>query len=116
MRPITSGIGSAPHRLAKHLAKPLSRCLGKISPTHIKNSADLLEKIQTVDYQKRMVSFDVKSLFTNIPIDGAIRALREALDLEEDIKLPIPKDDYVRLVELCLTFGCFEFQGKSTPR
>ena len=36
MRPITSGIGSAPHRLAKSLAKPLSNALGTISNTHIK--------------------------------------------------------------------------------
>ena len=31
MRSITSGIGSAPHRLAKILAKPLSGLLGSIS-------------------------------------------------------------------------------------
>ena len=36
MRPITSGIGSAPHKLAKILANPLSTSLGTISTTHIK--------------------------------------------------------------------------------
>ena len=34
MRPITSGVGSAPHQLAKKLAKPLSELLGKVSGSH----------------------------------------------------------------------------------
>lgn len=112
MRPITSGIGSAPHRLAKRLAKPLTRCLGVMSPTHLKNSADLLEKLKSVDVtDKKMVSLDVKSLFTNVSVDGAMQALKEVLDLVEDIELPVPKDDYIKLVELCVNFGNFEFQG-----
>ena len=112
MRPITSGVGSAPHRLAKHLARPLTKCLGKMSPTHLKNSADLLEKLKGVNHKdKKMVSFDVKSLFTNVSVGGAMQALREVLDLVGDVDLPVPKDDYLRLVELCIKFGNFEFQG-----
>ena len=38
VRPITSGIVSAPHRLAKLLAKQLSRNLGAISDAHLRNS------------------------------------------------------------------------------
>ena len=49
-----------------------------------------------------------------MPIDGAMRALQEVLQIGEDIELPIPKEDYVRLVELCIKFGCFEFQGEFT--
>ena len=45
MRPITSGIGSAPHRLAKVLARPLSNSLGAISDAHLRNTDDLIEKI-----------------------------------------------------------------------
>ncbi len=37
MRPITSGIGSATHRLAKVLAKPLSTPMGTISSAHLTN-------------------------------------------------------------------------------
>ena len=112
MRPITSGIGSAPHRLAKHLAKPLTQCLGTISPTHLKNSADLLEKLKAGNHnQQKMVSFDVKALFTNVPLDGAMEALSQALDISGDLELPVPKEDYIRLVRLCLEFGCLDFEG-----
>ena len=61
MRPITSGIGSAPHRLAKCLAKPLSAALGIISCSHLKKSADLLDRLKDVDVRgMKMASFDVK--------------------------------------------------------
>ena len=88
MRPIT-------HRLAKHLAKPLTQCVGVMSPTHLKNSADLLQKLKNVAHRgKKMVSFDVKSLFTNVSVDGAMRALRKVLGLA-DVELPVPKEDYI---------------------
>ena len=113
MRPITSGIGSAPHRLAKHLAKPLTQCLGRMSETHLRNSADLFEKLNNFDVTgKKMVSFDVKPLFTNVYIDGTLRALKEVLDLTDDIERPVRKADYIRLVELCVNFCSFEFQGE----
>ncbi|XP_076028554.1 uncharacterized protein LOC143017676 [Oratosquilla oratoria] len=56
MRPITSGIGSAPHRLAKRLAKPLSATLGTISDTHLRNSTDLVERLKFIDFKKRKKS------------------------------------------------------------
>ena len=43
-------------------------------------------------------------------MDGAIRVPREALALAGDIDLPVPKDDFIKLVEMCIKFGCFEFQ------
>ena len=40
-----------------------------------------------------------------------MRALKEVLDMMGNIELPVPKDDYVMLVGLCVKFGNFEFQG-----
>ena len=110
MRPITSGIGSAPHRLAKHLAKPLTSALGKISDSHLKNSTDLLQKLREVDFSdKQLVSFDVKSLFTNVPIDGAISAVEKVLEKISESELPVNKKDFMVLVEMCVNFGSFSF-------
>ena len=111
MRPITSGIGSAPHRLAKCLAKPLSAALGTISCSHLKNSADLLDRLKDVDISgKKMVSLDVKSLFTNVSVDGAMEAVRRVLQGFSDEQLPLPKEDFIRLVQLCVSFGSFQFK------
>ena len=60
LRPITSGIGSAPHRLARTLAGPLGSLLGKVSSAHLKNSGDFLDRVKDVDMRgKKLVSFDV---------------------------------------------------------
>lgn len=56
MRPITSGVGSAPHRLAKVLAKPLSCNLGAVSDAHVRNSGDMLERLKAVDFFRENVS------------------------------------------------------------
>ncbi|XP_076059672.1 uncharacterized protein LOC143036309 [Oratosquilla oratoria] len=111
MRPITSGIGSAPHRLAKRLAKPLSATLGTISDAHLRNSADLIERLKLIDFKKKkMVSFDIKSLYTNVSIEGAMNAMKRALTNISEDELPIKKKDYIELVSLCVNFGAFVFK------
>ncbi|XP_076037064.1 uncharacterized protein LOC143022637 [Oratosquilla oratoria] len=57
MRPITSGIRSAPHRLAKCLAKLLSNRLGLISSAHLKNSSDLIHKLKDMDISGKKYGF-----------------------------------------------------------
>ncbi|XP_076056373.1 uncharacterized protein LOC143034326 [Oratosquilla oratoria] len=113
LRPITSGIGSAPHRLAKILAKPLSSALGNISSTHLQNSTDLIEKLNNIDFsQKRLISYDVTSLFTHVSIKGAINAIKEALQTIDENSLPICKRDYMQLTEKCMRFGSFRFDNQ----
>ena len=56
-----------------------------------------------------MASFDVKALFTNVPVQGAMRAIELALrDINSD-ELPVPKEDFLKLVELCLNFQAFAY-------
>ena len=108
MRPITSGIGSAPHKLAKQLAKPLSKRLGSISGTHSRNSGELINRLNDVQFKdKIMVSFDVKALFTNVPIDGAMRAVQRVVDGINEEDLPLPKSDFMKLISLCTIFCPF---------
>ena len=112
-RPITNGTGSAPHRLAKRLAAPLSTALNSISGCHLTNTTDMMDKIRPIRMRcKKLVSFDVKSLFTNVPIDEAVRATSRAVDGMTDEQLPLPRDDYVKLIDLCVRFGPFEFMGQ----
>ena len=114
MRPITSGIGSAPHRLAKMLAKPLSTRLGTISTTHIKNTSEMMSRIaETTNVtDKKLASFDVKSLFTNVPVDDALDAIRKVVESTNEDELPLPKNDYMKMVELCMKFGSFSYNGE----
>ena len=76
MRQITSGCGSAPHRIAKVLAKQLSEYLGTISGAHLNNSHDLKQRLKAMNFKnKKLVSFDVKSMFTNVPVEDALKVV-----------------------------------------
>ncbi|XP_076047208.1 uncharacterized protein LOC143028723 [Oratosquilla oratoria] len=114
LRPITSRIGSAPHRLAKRLAKPLSSSLGKISEVHLKNSSDLINKLQSIDFKdKILASFDIQSLYTNVLIQNAISAIKKVLPHINGDDLPINKKDYVKLIEMCFKCASVSFDGKT---
>ena len=48
-----------------------------------------------------MISFDVISLFTNVPVSDSLSFLRKKLP-ELDVVLPVPVDVFVKLLELCV--------------
>lgn len=77
MRLITSEIGSALYKLVKQLARPLSAMLESISGAHLKTSTDLSERIQRINYRKKLLSFDVTSFFTKILVEEPLAVLKE---------------------------------------
>ncbi|XP_076061223.1 uncharacterized protein LOC143037004 [Oratosquilla oratoria] len=106
MRPITSGIGSAPHQLAKVLAKPLSKAMGSISGSHLRNSEDLLRRLKGTSMRyKKMASYDVKSLFTQVPTDGALEAVWRVVIKVDEEELPLPRGEFMKMGSMCVTFG-----------
>ena len=111
MRPITSGVGSAPHRLAKTLAAPLSKALGTISDCHLRNSRDLMTRLKQVNFHnKKLASFDVKSLYTNVPTASALEAAKRVVNSKDEEDFPLEKESYMQLLKLCVEFNCFEFE------
>ncbi|XP_063605001.1 vacuolar protein sorting-associated protein 4B-like [Penaeus indicus] len=113
MRLITNGTGDALHQLAKKLAAPLTSVLNSISSCHLSSITDMMTKLQNAGMRcKKLVTFDVKMLFTDVPIDGAIEAAKRTLTGMDEDELPLPRDDYVALIRLCVEFGPFEFRGR----
>ena len=112
IRPIISGIGSAPHKIARALAKILTPLLGTISPSHLKNSGDLINKLQNIDTRnKKLASLDVTSLYTNIPVHKCLDRLQKYLK-KSKIKLSLPTSKIIRLCELITDQCFFEFDKK----
>ena len=112
-RPITNGTGSAPHDLASTLAKPLSQTLGSISGCHLRNSTDLINRLKDRRLRnKKLLGLDVVSLFTMVTVLEALAAAKRALSMNPNLKLPVPTDIFMRLLEACVKFGCFEFDGQ----
>lgn len=54
----------------------------------MKNSAYFVEKISGIELRNfdLMVSFDIKSLFTRVPVDEAIDVLAASLGLNDDLE------------------------------
>ena len=57
-----------------------------------------------------MVSFDVVSLFTNVPTDEALSIVRTRLESDETLaqRTTIPTDDIMELLTFCVTTTAFQ--------
>ena len=74
------------------------------------NLIDAIKTIQIPDNHK-LVSFDVKSLFTRIPLQLALDCTKTAIN-KSHYQPPLPTDDLMDLLHLCLTSTYFQYNGK----
>ena len=115
MRPIVSSIGAASYEMAKELARILKPLVGK-SMYHIHNTQDFIQQIKDIKLQKDqcMVSFDVKALFTSVPIKSAINIIKKLLEEDPELqkRTTLSVTNIIRLLEYCLTSTYFIFQGR----
>ena len=65
-----------------------------------------------------MVCFDVCSLFTNVPIDEAVRVIRDMLLTDDSLedRTGLNVDDLTELLEICLRSTYFSYKGTYTTR
>ena len=79
--PIILGIEISLYNISKSLAKMLSPLLGMINDLHIKNSSDLLNKINNINREnKYLVSLNIKSFYANIPVYTPIFLFKNVLN------------------------------------
>ncbi|XP_075532606.1 uncharacterized protein LOC142565904 isoform X1 [Dermacentor variabilis] len=114
LRPIVDYTRSPLHRLSAYLHGVLQPLVGRML-TYIKDSADFVDKVRNVKLRSEdvMVSFDVKSMFTRIPVDYAVDCCRTALqnDTSLPLRTPFEVDDVCRLLDFCLRNTYFSFNG-----
>ena len=111
LRPITSSIGSTPHRIAKAIANILSPFLGSISQSHIANSGELLNRLKHIDTTTMsLASLDVTSLFTNVPVTKCLESLTTHLKEKVNTPLPLPIDKIIKICTLCTNLNFFQFE------
>ena len=110
MRPIVSSVNAISYKLSKWLVKVLTPLLGSISSSHLINSCDLVNKLNGVNItsQHKLVSFDVCSLFTRVPVNDLLQFLSEKLS---NLELPLQSAKIIALIELCIVDCRFIFNG-----
>ena len=78
LRPIISSIGSVTYETAQELPRILKPLVGK-SPYHVQNTKHLMNSIEGIQLKpdQCIMSYDVKALFTSVPIQPAINIIKE---------------------------------------
>jgi len=116
MRLIVSFCGSPTYQLSKYLQlttilQPLTdKSRRKLQSTE--NFIDAIKTVQIPDDYK-LVSFDMKSQFTSIPLQLALQSTKTAIQ-QSTTELPLPTEDIMDLLNLCLTSTYFQYNIDDT--
>jgi hypothetical protein len=110
LRPILSMVGSPQHGIAKFLISVLSPVLDKFSQHIVKDSFSFVQSLQTLSSNKNiMCSFDIKSLFTNVPLAEVLQICIDQL-YNSDITPPnFPQAVCYDLLKMATTNVEFSF-------
>ncbi len=115
LRPIVSFINSPTYQLSKHLVKIISPLVGK-TDSHVKNSKDFSSFIveQHLPQETKLVSFDVVSLFTSVPVKRATEIAYQRLidDSTLEERTILTAQEIVRLLEFCLNATYLTYCGE----
>jgi hypothetical protein len=111
LRPILSAIGTCGYKLAKYLIPMLSTLT--TNEYSIKDSFSFVEEICKMKNNNYvMASFDIKSLFTNIPLDETIKIATDSLYDRQLINSTLSKMSFSQLLKLAVKDILFIFNEK----
>ena len=115
LRPIVSSRGSVSHNTSKELARILKPLAGR-STFSVQNTMDFVEQVKNIKLQPHecIVSYDVKALFTSVPIKPAINIIKQLLEDDKELqqRTTMTVQNIICLLEFCLNNTSFIFQGR----
>ena len=112
LRPIISNTGTATYETVKYLTNllaPLGKSIYTI--TNTKEFVKYIQKQKVPDGYK-MVSFDVVSLFANVPLEQTIEIIFKRIYINKEITTNIPKQEMKELLFLCTKNVHFTFNNQ----
>ena len=115
LRPINSCVVSPTYQLSKYLAS-LLKCLYSITELSIiKNANEFAEfaRTQNINEDETVVSFDVISLFTSVPVDLAKEIVKRKLDETDtwQVHTALTSSQIINLLSMVLHNSYFKFEG-----
>ena len=115
LRPTVSSIGAVTYSTSKELSKILKPLLGK-SPHHIHNNQDFMEHLKGIKLgpDEVMVYYDVRVLFTSVPIQPALEVIEKLLKEDTGLqnRTSMSTKHIMDLLEFCLRSTYFTYRGK----
>ncbi|VDQ04405.1 unnamed protein product [Trichobilharzia regenti] len=115
IRPIVDFRNTPTYELSKHLALILCPIRNR-SNSRLTNSFEMKNKLDDIQLEndETMVSIDITSLYTNIPINIALEAVKKELTADPELtyRTKLPIEEIILGIQLCLTSTVFKFQGK----
>ena len=87
-----------------------------MSPHHVLNTRDFVQNLKGIRLQQDecIISYDVKALFTPVPIQPAINTIKTKLYQDKDLqqRTSMTIHQFISLLEFCLKNTYFVFQGR----
>ena len=112
-RPICSAVGTSTYELSRYVAQIIKPASYNVHGTDLKDTFHFVQQISDINVNDfYMVSFDVQSLFTNVPLDETINICIDRLYRSSLPPPSIPEVVLKRMIELCVKDNVFVFQGK----
>ena len=112
--PTVSSVGSVTNETAEELSRILKPLVSR-SPHHVKNTKDFIHSLEGIKLKSdEYMSYDVKALFTSVPIQPAINIIKKHLqeDKELHLRTSMRVNHISCLLEFCLKNTYFTFQGR----
>jgi hypothetical protein len=109
-RPIVNSIGSPTERISAFIDDTLKPLASQV-PSFIKDTTDFLNTIKDLDIDREdiLLTIDVSALYTNIPHNEGIAAIRRWMTIHH---IDTEKRDLIcTLTDRVLKNNCFEFDG-----
>ena len=115
LRPIVSSRGPVTYNTSKGLARIFKPLAGR-STFSVQNTMDFVEQVKNIRVQPQecIVSYDVKALFTSVPIKPAIKITKQLLEDDKELqhRTSMTVHNIICLLEFCLNNTSFFFQGR----
>ena len=110
-RPLVSACNCPTSNISAYLDSVLAPLVKQL-PTYVKDSSHALQILESFSFtgsHRYLLTMDIKSLYTVIPNNDGLQALKYHLDLRPEQQPPT--HTLVRLAELVLNLNCFDFDG-----